>query len=70
MFRHLFLEERPQNLLLLLNGLLEYEGEEAFVKVESTEIILSMQHGKLNAVNCSSLRLISSGLTVLFRENC
>lgn len=37
MFRHLFLEERPQNLLLLLNGLFEYEGEEAFARVESVE---------------------------------
>jgi len=28
MFRYLFLEDRPQNLLLLLNGLLECKGGE------------------------------------------
>jgi hypothetical protein len=37
MFRHLFLEERPQYLLFLLNGLLECEGENAFTRVISVD---------------------------------
>lgn len=37
MFRRLFLEERPLNLLFLLNSLLEYEGEKKLINVESAE---------------------------------